>query len=189
MSAYNSLRWLGFDALISDKPSELCECNKLILPGVGAFPAAMAKLHERGLDEFIIRETERGKPLLGICLGMQVLFGVGNEVERAAGLGIFDGEVRLIETHEKLPHIGWNSLELQQDSPILEGVANGSYVYFVHSFMCECKDASNIVAVADYGEKVTAIVNRGNVYGCQFHPEKSGDAGLQLYRNYAELKG
>jgi len=189
MSAYNSLRWLGFDAVVSDNPEKLQECEKLILPGVGAFPAAMVKLRERGLDEFITRETKKGKPLLGICLGMQVLFSIGNEVERAAGLGLLAGEVRLIETSYKLPHIGWNSLEFRNPNcTILGGVAETSYVYFVHSFMCECADSSDIVATADYGEEVTAMVNRDNIYGCQFHPEKSGDVGLKIYKNFAELK-
>ncbi|MDR0818856.1 MAG: imidazole glycerol phosphate synthase subunit HisH [Oscillospiraceae bacterium] len=189
MSVRNSLRYLGFDCVVSDKPNALSECEKLILPGVGAFPSAMTKLNERGLDEFIIKSVDKGIPLLGICLGMQVLFEVGNEVDRASGLGLLKGEVRLIETKYKLPHIGWNSLEIRNaECELLNNVQNNSYMYFVHSYMCECFEPSDIVAIADYGEPITAIVQKGNVFGCQFHPEKSSDIGLKIYENYAKSK-
>jgi glutamine amidotransferase len=147
----------------------------------------MIKLAERGLDTFIVDQVTKGKPILGICLGMQVLFDVGNEFNRAAGLGLLPGEVRQIRTHHKLPHIGWNSLNFTNNSKLLDGIPEDSFVYFVHSYICECSNPQDVVATANYGENVTAIVQRGHIIGCQFHPEKSGSLGLRIYDNFAGL--
>jgi glutamine amidotransferase len=184
-SVRNSLNLLGFESVVSGDPDNLSACDKLILPGVGAFPAAMVKLKERGLVSFIKRQTNSGIPLLGICLGMQLLFDYGNEIERGAGLGLLPGEVRKIDTDKRLPHIGWNSLNfVGNPSPLLENVHHGDYVYFVHSYQAVCGDQHNLIAVTEYDGKIPAIVGRENVWGCQFHPEKSGDVGLNIYKNF-----
>lgn len=187
MSVRNALSFLGFDSIVSADVQQLGRCDRLILPGVGAFPAAMERLNASGLTAFVRQETKR-KPLLGICLGMQILLARGEEVRPCAGLGLIAGEVRRIETPLKLPHIGWNGLELRHPSPLLHGVQDGAFVYFVHSYCAVPEREEDLLAVTDYGAKVAAIVARGNVYGCQFHPEKSGEAGLTILKNFGELE-
>ena len=187
MSAKNSLQFLGFDYKISNDKTVLENADKLILPGVGAFPAAMEQLSATGLPEFI-QEQALKKPLLGICLGMQMLFETSNEIKKCKGLALIKGTVRKIDTALKLPHIGWNSLDFKNPSPLLAGVGEGEFVYFVHTFCGIPKYAENLVATAEYGEDVSAIVQAGYVFGCQFHPEKSGETGLKIYKNFAEMK-
>ena len=153
---------------------------------MGAFPDAAEKLRGTGLDRGILAQSEK-KPILGICLGMQLLFDRGEEVRNCNGLELVSGCVRRIETDLKLPHIGWNSLTFPNPSPLFAGVEEGSYVYFVHSFCGVAADPSTVIAQTDYGTPVTAAVQRGNVYGCQFHPEKSGEVGLQILRNFGGL--
>ena len=165
---------------------ELERADAIILPGVGAFPDAADRLRASGLDRLLCREAQR-KPILGICLGMQLLFERGEEVRDCDGLGLVGGSVRKIETDLKLPHIGWNSLTFPNPSPLFAGLEEGSYVYFVHSFCGVASDPSQIIAQTDYGVPVVAAVNHGNVYGCQFHPEKSGEVGLQILRNFGGL--
>lgn len=185
-SVTNAMDYLGLSTRITSDPRELELADAIILPGVGAFPDAADKLRLTGLDRVLTAQAEQ-KPILGICLGMQLLLDRGEEVRECAGLGLVPGRVRRIETGLKLPHIGWNSLSFPNPSPLLAGVEEGSYVYFVHSFCAVADDPATVIAQTDYGVPVTAAVQRGNVYGCQFHPEKSGEVGLQILRNFGGL--
>ena len=185
-SVTNAMDYLGLSTRITSDPRDLELADAIILPGVGAFPDAADKLRLTGLDRVLTAQAEQ-KPILGICLGMQLLLDRGEEVRECAGLGLVPGRVRRIETGLKLPHIGWNSLSFPNPSPLLAGVEEGSYVYFVHSFCAVADDPATVIAQTDYGVPVTAAVQRGNVYGCQFHPEKSGEVGLQILRNFGGL--
>ena len=185
-SVTNAMDYLGLSTRITSDPRELELADAIILPGVGAFPDAADKLRLTGLDRVLTAQAEQ-KPILGICLGMQLLLDRGEEVRECAGLGLVPGRVRRIEIGLKLPHIGWNSLSFPNPSPLLAGVEEGSCVYFVHSFCAVADDPATVIAQTDYGVPVTAAVQRGNVYGCQFHPEKSGEVGLQILRNFGGL--
>ena len=185
-SIANALGYLGLSSEITGQPDGLERADALILPGVGAFPDAADKLRQTGLDKAVLAQAAK-KPVLGICLGMQLLFDEGEEVRPCQGLGLVSGTVEKIATDQKLPHIGWNSLTFPNPSPLFKGVEPGSYVYFVHTFCALPDQPSDVLAVTDYGGPVTAAVGRGNVYGCQFHPEKSGETGLQILRNFGEL--
>ena len=185
-SIVNAMDYLGLTSKITGQADELERADALILPGVGAFPDAADKLRASGLDRVVIAQAER-KPVLGICLGMQLLFDRGEEVRSCEGLGLVAGTVEKIATDQKLPHIGWNSLTFPNPSPLFRGVEPGSYVYFVHTFCALPAHPADVLALTDYGVPVTAAVGRGNVYGCQFHPEKSGEVGLQILRNFGEL--
>lgn len=185
-SVSNAMAYVGQDTLITGDARELERADAVILPGVGAFPDAADKLRQTGLAQAVLAQVGR-KPILGICLGMQLLFDRGEEGRSCEGLGLVNGSVKLIQTQYKLPHIGWNSLELQNDSPLFRGLDNGTYVYFVHSF-CGCAAREeDVIARTQYGSSVVAAVARGGVYGCQFHPEKSGEAGLQILKNFGEM--
>ena len=185
-SVTNAMDYLGLKTCITSDPRELELADAVILPGVGAFPDAADKLRAAGLDRVLVAQAER-KPILGICLGMQLLFTLGEEVRECEGLNLVSGCVRRIRTDLKLPHIGWNSLTYPNLSPLFRGVEEGSYVYFVHSFCGVAEDPATVIAQTDYGTPVVAAVQRGNVYGCQFHPEKSGEVGLQILRNFGGL--
>lgn len=185
-SVTNALGYLGLGSVITGDAGALERADSIILPGVGAFPDAAEKLRASGLDQVVRAQAEK-KPLLGICLGMQLLFDRSSEVRECEGLSLVPGHVARIQTDLKLPHIGWNSLTFQHDSPIFNGLDDGAYVYFVHSF-CACAEREiDVTARTDYGVSVVAAVGRGNVFGCQFHPEKSGEAGLQILRNFGDL--
>ncbi len=186
-SVKNALDFLGLPNIITNNPDDLRSADKLILPGVGAFADAMRMLNESGLVE-VIREEVQKKPLLGICLGMQMLFEKGYEFGETDGLGLIKGCVKLMQPEENLaiPHIGWNELEKNEQCPLLAKCGEGEYVYFVHSYAAEC-DSKNVAAYCDYGMKVPALVFEGNVYGAQFHPEKSGETGLNILRCFASL--
>ncbi len=186
MSVTNALNYIGTESRITSDPAELEHASGVILPGVGAFPAAMKLLRGSGLDKILISCAEK-KPLLGICLGMQMLFDYSEEMEYCTGLGLIKGSVKKIPTQLKLPHIGWNSLKYINCCPITENVQEGSYVYFVHSYCAQPDSKNNLAAVADYGTDVAAIVFSGNVFGCQFHPEKSGENGLLMLRSFSLL--
>ena len=190
-SLASSLQALGLDSAVTGDPGAIRAADKVILPGVGAFGDAKARLDESGLAPVLREEAER-KPLLGICLGMQLLFDRSFEYGEHPGLGLVPGQVAdlrgdLADKTLKVPHMGWNSLEILRDDPLLKYFKNGEYVYYVHSFYAkDC--AGNTLAVSRYGNvPVTGVVRRGNVYGAQFHPEKSGDAGLRLLRAFGEL--
>lgn len=185
-SVTNAMAYLGHDAFITGDPDELERADAIILPGVGAFPDAAEKLRGPGLDQVLIAQAER-KPILGICLGMQLLFDGGNEVRECKGLGLVHGRVERIQTERKLPHIGWNSLSFQNNSPLFRGLEDGAFVYFVHTFCGYADDEADVIARTEYGPSVVAAVAHGNVYGCQFHPEKSGETGLQILKNFGEL--
>ena len=185
-SVTNAMDYLGLSTRITSDPKELELADAILLPGVGAFPDAADKLRAAGLDTVLVAQAEK-KPILGICLGMQLLLDRGEEVRECAGLGLVPGSVRKIETNLKLPHIGWNSLSFPNASPLFAGLEAGSYVYFVHSFCAVAEDPATVIAQTDYGVPVTAAVQKGNVFGCQFHPEKSGEVGLQILRNFGGL--
>ena len=186
-SAEKAFTQAGLETKVSDDPAVLGEARGLVIPGVGAFPDAMKNLYEKKLVEPIRRHAAAGKPLLGICLGMQVLFQQGFEGDRVEGLGLLQGDILRIPAGVKIPHMGWNRLTMLQDSPILKGTPDGAYVYFVHSYFANNCDAADIVAVTDYGNMLPAVVQRNNVYGLQFHPEKSSDTGLHMIKNFGEL--
>lgn len=185
-SVTNALGYLGIETYITSDAAGLECADAIILPGVGAFPDAADKLRAPGLDQVLIAQAEK-KPILGICLGMQLLFEQGEEVRPCSGLGFIPGRVARIETEYKLPHIGWNSLQFQNDSPLFRGLDDGMYVYFVHTFCGYPKNESNVIARTQYGPSVVAAVSQGNVFGCQFHPEKSGETGLAILKNFGEL--
>lgn len=186
-SVKNALDYLGFDSLLTNKKEDIEKADGLILPGVGAFPSAMKMLEQSGLTETIKTESNK-KPFLGICLGMQLIFQKGYEFEECDGLGLIPGSVRKMEEKDLIiPHMGWNKLEVLNDCPLLAGLDDNSYVYFVHSYKAECED-KNIAAYSVYGGRVPALVYDGNtVYGAQFHPEKSGDTGLKILKNFGGL--
>lgn len=186
-SVKNALDYLGLEStLVSDKEA-VQNADAVILPGVGAFPAAMEKLAATGLIDTIKEEAAK-KPFLGICLGMQLIFEKGYEFGECDGLGLISGDVRKMEAPDLIiPHMGWNKLEKLNDCPLLEGIGDDEYVYFVHSYKAHCDD-KDIAAFSEYGGKVPALVyNRKFVYGAQFHPEKSGDTGLKILKNFGKL--
>lgn len=186
-SVKNALDYLGLDCKLTSDKDEIKAADAVILPGVGAFPAAMAMLEKSGLIDTIKEEAAK-KPLLGICLGMQMLFEKGYEFEECDGLGLIKGSVRYMDEPDLIiPHMGWNKLEKLNDCKLLENIGDDEYVYFVHSYKAECAD-ENIAAYSEYGERVPALVYDGKfVYGAQFHPEKSGDTGLKILKNFSSL--
>ena len=184
-SVKNALDFIGEESIITSDNEELINADRLILPGVGAFPDAMKMLKQTGLID-TIKEQVVHKPLLGICLGMQVLFDEGYEFEQTKGLSLIAGSVKKIDTDLKIPHMGYNQLEIHRPSPLLTSVNELDCVYFVHSFMAYT-EPEHVLAYANYNTLVPALVQKGNVYGAQFHPEKSGEVGLQLLRNFATL--
>ncbi len=186
-SVKNALDFLDIENKLTADAKDLENADQIILPGVGAFPWAMKKLNESGLVP-TIKEQAKVKPFLGICLGMQLIFDKGYEFEETDGLGLIKGSVEKIKREElSVPHMGWNSLVYNQKCPILSGITEGEYVYFVHSYAAKCDDDS-IAAFCDYGGRVTALVYDGKyVIGTQFHPEKSGKAGLKMLKNFSEL--
>lgn len=185
-SVTKALDHLGYANTIVSRPEELEAADGMILPGVGAFPMCMAALRKSGMDQAILQQAGK-KPLLGICLGMQMLLDSSTEMGGAQGLGLIPGTVEKIETNLKLPHIGWNSLNIVNPNPLTAGLSDGDYVYFVHSFCAKVKNSEDLALTTDYGTTVTAMIARGNVFGCQFHPEKSGPVGMTILRHFGEL--
>ena len=189
-SLKSSLRAIGIDADYTGNPAEIRKADKLILPGVGAFRDAREALRSTGLDRVVQEEAGKGKPLMGICLGMQMLFDRSYEYGEYEGLGLIPGEIVPMEGRIPkdlpIPHIGWNELMLKQSSPLMKNTANGDYVYFVHSYYAETP-AEYVIATTDYGVEMTAAVQKDNVSGCQFHPEKSSEEGLSILKAFCEL--
>ena len=189
-SLNSSLEMIGAESVVTADEAVLRSADKILLPGVGAFEDAAKKLRESGLADLIKELAAEGKPLLGICLGMQMLFERSYEYGEHEGLGLIPGSVRpirdVIPTDYKIPHIGWNGLHFRQENPLFKYVKEGDCVYFVHSFYAsDCDEFT--VATAEYGAELTAAVAKGNVYGCQFHPEKSGNVGLNILKAFAEV--
>lgn len=185
-----SLKKIGVDAVVTKDAQVIKAADRIILPGVGAFGDAINKLRSTGLVDTIKEEAEKGKPFLGICLGMQLLFEKGYEYGVHEGLGFLKGNVVPLEGkipgELNVPHMGWNGLDFKCDSPIFKYINEGDFVYFVHSFYATDCDES-VIATSEYGIPVTATVGKGNIFGCQFHPEKSGDVGLNILRAFCEL--
>ena len=186
-SAQKALEKLGFEAVISGEPAVISEAKGVILPGVGAFADAMRQLRELGLAEPVLEAIRSGKPFLGICLGMQVLFEQGEEHGVHQGLGVFPGRVVKFPPGPKVPHMGWNQLNLKQDTPLLTGFPEGGACYFVHSFYASPADRDIVLATSDYGLEFPAVVGRGKVFGVQFHPEKSSSLGMKILENFGGL--
>ena len=191
-SLASSLKCIGVEHAVVSDPEALRQADRIILPGVGAFADAARKLEDSDMRQALLEEAGKGKPLLGICLGMQLLFDRSFEYGEHPGLGLIPGEVcPLIDDIApglKVPHIGWNRLDVRRDDPLFRYFENGRHVYYVHSFYARHCEADTL-ATSDYSIPVTGAVRRGSVYGVQFHPEKSGDAGLGLLRAFAEMQG
>ena len=188
-SVEKAVRYLGEEVRITRKPEEILSAERLILPGVGSFGDAMEKLNGYGLTEVIHSYAESGKPFLGICLGLQLFFEESEESPGVKGLALLPGKIRRIPEGEgrKVPHIGWNDLKLRQGSRLFKGVPEGSYVYFVHSYYLEASIPEQVAARTEYGVKIDAAVEAGNLFACQFHPEKSSETGLRILKNFIEM--
>lgn len=188
-SLTSSLRAIGAECVVTSDEKVIRSAEKIILPGVGAFEDAKRKLSESGLDKVVVDEARSGKPIMGICLGMQMLFERSYEYGLHEGLGLLKGEVVAMEgrlpSELKIPHIGWNYLSVKKEHPIFKYTKTGDFVYFVHSYYAEGCDDS-LLATTEYGREITAAVAKDNITGCQFHPEKSGDVGLSILRAFAE---
>ena len=187
-SVQKALESIGADVLRTDDPEKVLTAKQVVLPGVGAFGDFMAGLRARGLDAVIKDVAARDVPLLGICVGMQALFEIGEEMGQHAGLGLLPGRVaRFAESLSvKIPHTGWNQLELKKDVLLFDQINDGAYVYFNHSYYCQPWNSSDVVATTDYGLQYACAVQRGNIFGVQFHPEKSQTVGLQILKNFLE---
>ena len=188
-SLCSSLKRIGAEAVVTSDVDVIQKADKLILPGVGAFADAAQKLRNTGLDQVVKQQAVAGKPLMGICLGMQLLFEESHEFGIHEGLGLLQGRVIPMEgtipPELKIPHIGWNALHFCKENTLLRYISDGDFVYFVHSFYAaNCDDS--VIATAEYGKELTAAVEKGNIMGCQFHPEKSGEVGLKILRAFCE---
>ena len=189
-NVYNALKYLNIPSKISNEISEIKASDKLILPGVGAFNKAMYNLNDMGLTDVIKDKVNKGTPLLGICLGMQMIFEKGYENGECDGLGFIDGQVKILEPKEKvkIPHIGWNRLEYNNQNDLIKGLEEDSFVYYVHSYAATNVKDENLIGFSNYGGiKVPSIVFNDNIYGTQFHPEKSGEVGLRILKNFGEV--
>ncbi len=189
-SLYSSFKFIGEDVVLTNDKKIIDSCSHIILPGVGAFADARRKLDQSGMTQVVKEQVKTGKPLMGICLGMQMLFDKSLEYGEHEGLGLIGGSVKPIADvipHDlKIPHIGWNALDFTSDSKLFKYIKNGDHVYFVHSFYAaDCE--RDTIAVSEYGAPLTAAVAKENVYGCQFHPEKSGEVGLNILKAFCEL--
>ncbi len=189
-SVEKAVQLLGQEVTITRDRREVLNADKVILPGVGAFGDAMGKIRQYGLYEVIHEVVEQGTPFLGICLGLQLLFERSEESPGAEGLGILKGEIlRIPETPGlKIPHMGWNSLDFRNNGRLFENLPEESYVYFVHSYYLRAADEKIVTAVTEYGTQIHASVEQGNVFACQFHPEKSSDVGIQILKNFVAIE-
>lgn len=187
-SVQNALTHVGAQVIVARHPDQLSGADKIVLPGVGAFGAGITALRKAGFEAPIKAAVDAGTPLLGICLGMQFLFERSDEMGDYEGLGLLAGRVtRFAASDLKVPHMGWNCIDVRQESPLLDGVTNGGYAYFVHSYYVEAADQGDVLATTDYGINFAAMVGRGNVFGIQPHPEKSQVVGLRILKNFVEM--
>jgi imidazole glycerol-phosphate synthase subunit HisH len=186
-SVQNALNSMNIKSIISSSAEEISKCRSIIVPGVGAFPDAMENMKNSGLDKVIKAAAKKGKPILGICLGMQLFFEESDEVEKCQGLGLLKGNITKLEGSIKIPHMGWNSLSFETPSPLLSGIEENQYVYFVHSYYAVKCEEGIVNAYSMYEKKIPAIVSKGNIFGMQFHPEKSGEFGQKLLKNFVEV--
>ncbi len=188
-SVEKALQKLGQEVVITRDADTILNADKVILPGVGAFGDAMANLKKFGMDEVIYQVVDKGIPFLGICLGLQLLFERSDESKGVAGLGILKGEICRIpdQADLKIPHMGWNSLHLQNGGRLFKNIEENAYVYFVHSYYLRAEEEEIVKATTEYSTHIHAAVEKGNVFACQFHPEKSSDVGLQILKNFVEL--
>lgn len=189
MSVNKAVIHLGEEAVITRDKDVILSADKVILPGVGAFGDAMSKLEAYGLVDVIKEVVARKIPFLGICLGLQLMFESSEESPGVEGLGLLKGTVRRIPKKEglKIPHMGWNSLKIKEGMPLFEGVKDGSYVYFVHSFYLDAADKNDVAATTEYSTLIDASVSHDNIFACQFHPEKSGEVGLKILKNFLDM--
>lgn len=187
-SVEKALLHLGQECKITRNPEEIFAADKVILPGVGAFGDAMQKLEKYGLVDVIKKTVEKKTPFLGICLGLQLMFESSDETPGVEGLGLLPGKIVAMPPKEgyKIPHMGWNSIEINQNSRLFKGIPNQSYVYFVHSFYLQAENESDVAATTEYTTHIHCAVEHENIFACQFHPEKSGDVGLQILKNFCE---
>lgn len=188
-SVEKAIQFLGEEAIITRNPDEILSASSVILPGVGAFGDAMEKLHKYNLIPVIQEVVKQQIPFLGICLGLQLLFEKSDESPGVEGLGILEGEIKRIpdKGELKIPHIGWNSLKFPNEGRLYQGISEDSYVYFVHSYYLDAKEDDIVVATTEYGTKIHASVEKGNVFACQFHPEKSSSVGLKILENFLKI--
>ena len=186
-SVQKAFEFIGHEAVITDDPDVILKADKVVLPGVGAFSDAIKTIKEKKLDKAIYEAVESGKPFLGICLGMQLIFDKSYENGEFEGLGIIPGKVIRLPENVKIPHIGWNNLNIKMRNPLFEGLGENPYVYFVHSYYLET-DAPVVSATTDYGKEIQVAVQKENVFALQFHPEKSGSMGLRILENFGRLK-
>ena len=189
-SVQKACEFIGTDAKISSDAADILSADRVILPGVGAFGDCMAALNASGLADPIRTIIDKGVPFLGICLGLQLLFEQSEESPNAQGLGIFKGKCVRIPSKEgyKIPHIGWNSIGFSKESPLFDGIDGGAYVYFVHSYYLKAKNPEDVAASTFYSTQIHASVEHGNVFACQFHPEKSSEVGLKILKNFIDLE-
>lgn len=186
-SVEKAFQFLGFEAYIAESPAQITSASHLVLPGDAAFGDAMRNLREGGWVELIHREIEAGKPFLGICVGLQLMFAGSEEMGQHEGLGLLPGKCLRFPPSERVPQIGWNQINIQRQSPLLEGVPGNSFFYFVHSYYVAAESENDCIATTDYGLDYLSIAGRDGVFGVQFHPEKSQDHGLRILKNFAQM--
>ena len=186
-SVQKAFERVGYPAMITARPEDVAAAKRIVLPGVGAFGDAMINLRQEGLIDPIAAAISEGRPFLGICLGLQLLFAESEEMGQHRGLGVLPGAVRRFPEGERVPQIGWNQIHIQKAVPLLAGIPDGSFYYFVHSYYVDPEDAGDVVTTTDYGIDYTSIAGHDRVFGIQFHPEKSQDLGLRILKNFAEL--
>ena len=189
-SVKKAFDFIGAESVITDNPEIINSCDRILLPGVGSFGDAMDSMHKSGLVETVKQNALSGKPFFGICLGLQLLFEESEESPGVKGLGIFKGKIKKFSSDMglKIPHIGWNSLEIKQKDTLFKNVPENSYVYFVHSYYLHAEDEEDVATVTNYGIDFHSAVGKNNIFATQFHPEKSGDVGLQILRNFASME-
>lgn len=188
-SVNKALKHIGCDAFITRDKEQILKADGAVLPGVGSFGDTMDTMNSFDIKDTVIEYTKSGKPFLGICLGLQLLFPESEESPGAKGLGIFDGTITKIPSGEglKIPHIGWNSLDIKKTDGLFKGIDQNSYVYFVHSYFLNATDKNIVSAQTEYGVRIDAAVEKGNIFATQFHPEKSGETGLKILKNFADI--